>query len=176
MKIFKLKLKKISSFVHGFSIIEIIIYLAIFIAISILVINSFIIILSSFSSIKINHDLVNAGSNSMERISREIRQAKNINLLESTFDSDSSVLNLTDVDGSSYVVFDKNGDDLRISKNDIDIGNLLVKNISLSKLIFRKITTTNGEAIKIEIELQDTLGKTIKTERFYDTVVLRGSY
>lgn len=168
MKFFKLKFNK------GFSLIEIMIYLAIFTAVSILVINSFIIIISTFAKIKSNHDLVNSGSNSLERISREIRQAKSIDIT-SVFDSDSSSLKLVDPDGTT-VVFDKNIDDLRISKNGTNIGNLFVNNVSLNKLIFKRIVTTNSEAIKIEIELQDTNDKTNKIEKFYDTVVLRGSY
>lgn len=164
------------NFNKGFSIIEIIIYLAIFTGISIVVINSFMIVVSSFSTIRTNHDLVNSGSNSIERISREIRQAKNIDIVNSTFDSDSSILRLNDMDGSSYVVFDKNGDDLRISKDGVAIGNLLVQNVSLNKLIFSHISTANSEAVKIEIEVQDINNKTGKIEKFYDTVVLRGGY
>ena len=66
--------------------------------------------------------------------------------------------------------------ELEILKNGALFGNLLVQNISLNKLIFRRITTAHSEAVKIEIELQDTRSKTAKTESFYDTVVLRGGY
>ena len=161
-------------FNKGFSLVEILIYLAIFTAVSILVINSFIIVVSTFTKIRSNHDLVNSGSNSLERISREIRQAKSIDST-SIFDSDSSSLKLVDPDGN-IIVFDKNLDDLRISKNGEVIGNLLVNNVSLDKLIFKHIVTANSEAIKIEIEIEDTNSKISKVEKFYDTVVLRGSY
>ncbi|MFA6999648.1 MAG: prepilin-type N-terminal cleavage/methylation domain-containing protein [Candidatus Paceibacterota bacterium] len=159
----------------AFSIVEIIIYLAIFTIISIVVINSFIIILASFSTIRTNQDLLTSGETAMNRLSYEIRQAKNVDLTNSIFDSDSSVLRLNSTDGTSYITFDKNIDELEILKNGALFGNLLVQNISLNKLVFRHIITAHGEAVKIEIELQDTRSKVAKTESFYDTVVLRGS-
>jgi hypothetical protein len=161
---------------RGLSIIEIIIYLAIFTAVSIIVINSFMIVLSTFSTIRTNHDLINAGSNSMERISREIRQAKSIDIVNSTLDSDSSVLRLINTDGIGYVVFDKDGDDLRISKDGVTIGNLLVDNVKLNKLIFNRISTNNTEGLRIEIEVQDINSKTERIEKFYNTIILRGGY
>lgn len=161
---------------RGVSIIEIIIYLALFTAISIVVINSFIIVISTFSTIRVNHDLINAGSNSMERISREIRQAKNIDIINSTFDSNSSILKLNDRDGISYVVIDKDGNGLRISKNGITIGNLLADNVTLNKLIFTRISTSNTEGVKIEMEVEDTNSKTERIEKFYNTIILRGGY
>lgn len=160
----------------GFSIIEILIYLAIFTVMSIVVINSFIIILSSSSTIRSNHDLLDSGSVAMERISHEIRKAKNIDLVNSVFDSNSSVLQLTDVDGTSNINFRKDGDNLDISKNGGSLGNLLAENIHLNSLIFRRIVTAQGEAVKIEIQLQDTRGKANKSANFYDTVILRGGY
>ena len=87
----------------------------------------------TFSTIRSNQNLASSASNSMERIAREIRQAKNIDIGNSTFDSDSSILRLNDADGTSYIVFDKNGDDLRVSKNGTVVGNLLVNSISLLK-------------------------------------------
>ncbi|HAE36979.1 MAG: hypothetical protein UR85_C0009G0013 [Candidatus Nomurabacteria bacterium GW2011_GWF2_35_66] len=161
---------------QGISIIEIIIYLALFTTISIVVINSFIIVISTFSTIRANHDLINAGSNSMERISREIRQAKNIDIVNSTFDSNSSILRLNDTNGTSYVVFDKSGNGLRISKNGVTIGNLLTDNVILNKLIFTRISTPNSEGVKIEIEVEDINDKTERIEKFCNTVILRGGY
>lgn len=161
---------------QGFSIIEIIIYLAIFTVMSIVVINSFIIILSSFSGIHINYEFLNSGSMAMERISREIRQSKNIDMTHSVFDSNSSIIRLNDTDGSSYIDFYRNGNNLEISKNGTEVGSLLTQDIIITKLEFNHIITTNSEAVKIEIDLQNTKSKINRTEKFYDTVVLRGGY
>lgn len=160
----------------GFSIIEIIIYFAIFTALSILVINSFIIVLSSFSTIRTNHDLLDSGSVAMDRISHEIRKAQNVDLINSSFDVDSGILRLNNIDGVSYVQFEKTANRLDLLENGVLSGNLLSNNISINKLMFRYITTTNSEAVKIEIELEDTRSKIPRIEKFYNTVVLRGGY
>lgn len=162
--------------VSGFSIIEIIIYLAIFTILSIVVINSFIVVLASFSTIRTNHDLLDSGSVAIDRISHEIRQAKNIDLVNSNFDSDTSTLYLNSTDGLHNVVFSKIGNTLDISKDGDSVGNLLTQNIYLNKLIFSHIVTVKSEAVKIEIEIEDTRSKIIRKEKFYNTVVLRGGY
>jgi hypothetical protein len=48
--------------------------------------------------------------------------------------------------------------------------------ISITSLIFREITTTNGSAVRIEITIQSTRSGSAKTITLYDTVALRGSY
>lgn len=168
-------LKK-GNLVWGYSIIEILVYLAIFTALSILVINSFILILSSFNTTNINHKLLESGVVSMERMSREIRQAQNV---DASTTSTTLVLNSTDSLGDPMIIkfINENGL-LNIYKNNNlePEGNLLGQNISLTNLIFRHITTTESEAIKIEMILQYSKGNNNKSENFYNTIVLRGGY
>ncbi len=164
---------------NGYSIVEILVYLAIFTSISILVINSFIIILGSFSTTRANRDLLESGSTAIERISREIRQAKSVDIVSSTLGTNPGVLQLnsSDTSGVSEVIkFSITNGALNIYKDGTLIGNLLGQNVSVSSLIFRRITTTNGEAVKIELTLEDTIGNITKLENFYDTIILRGSY
>ena len=164
---------------NGFSIIEIMVYLAIFTALSVLVINSFIVILSSFNTTNMNRKLLESGTVSMERISREIRQAKNIDIVNSILDTSPGTLQLnsTDSGGNSMIIklINENGS-LNLYKNNTLQGNLLGANLSITNLIFRRIATTQSEAVKIEMTLRYSLGHKTKSENFYDTVVLRGGY
>ena len=57
-----------------------------------------------------------------------------------------------------------------------EVGNLVMENISPASLIFRRIATANSEAVKIELTVQDTSSTSTKTENFYNTVILRGTY
>ena len=169
------------NFNKGVSLVEIIIYLAIFTVISILVINSFITTLSSFSTIRTNHELLNSGSIAMERISREIRQAKSIDLVNSqTNGGEVLQLNSTDNSGNNMVIkFIKEGNNLNIYKNGTIVGNLLVQNVIVTSISFDRISTTSeakSEGVKIKIVLQDTRSKLNKTANFYNTVILRGGY
>jgi len=158
----------------GFSIVEILVYLAIFTALSILVINSFITILSSFDITNMNRKLLESGTISMERISREIRQAESVNAFTT---STSLVLNSHDSLESDIVIKFINEDGkLNFYKNDTLEGNLLGQNISITNLIFSRITTAKSEAVRIIMTLQYSGENNIKSENFYDTIILRGGY
>ncbi len=163
----------------GYSIIEILVYLAIFTALSIVVINSFIVILSSFNTTNMNRKLLESGSVVMERMSREIRQANSVDIAGSSFGSSPGVLQLNSTDESNngivikFAVVDQA---LNLYQDGNLLGNLLGQNVSITSLIFRKISTTNSEAAKIEMTLQYSKGQMIKSVNFYDTIVLRGGY
>ena len=158
---------------NGYSVIEIIIYLAIFTAISLLVINLFIVILSSFNTTNMNRTLLESGTISMERMSREIRQAKSIDVSSS---SDTLILNSIDsFENTILVRFIKENEQLILDKNDSQ-DNLLGHNIFITNLVFNYINTTESQAVKIEMTLLYSDSKNIKSENFYNTVILRGGY
>lgn len=163
----------------GYSIVEMLVYLAIFTAISIFIINSMIVVLGSFAATRTNRDLLESGGITMERISREIRQSKSVDIVNSTLGSSPGVLQLnsTDSAGNSMTVkFVVSSGTLNLYENGTSIGNLLGQNISVSSLIFRRISTTNGEAVKIELTLQDIYSKNNQSQNFYNTIILRGGY
>ena len=161
------------NFKSGYSIIEIIVYLAIFTAISVLVINSFIVILSSFNTTNMNRKLLEAGSVSMERLSREIRQAQSINA-----NTTATALILNSPSEVVKFIGDTNTGELNLYKDDNinPEGNIIGQNISLTNLIFRPIVTTESQAVKIEMTLLYSEKNRTKSENFYDTIILRGSY
>ncbi len=165
---------------NGYSIIEIIVDLAIFVTLSVLVINSFIVVLASYNATRSNRDLLESGSTTMERISREIRQAKNVDVVNSTLNSSPGILQLNSTDSGGTAMLMKfsigTGGVLNVYKDGTLIGNLLGQNISATSLIFRRIVTTNGEAVKIEMTLEDLASKTHKSENFFNTIILRGAY
>lgn len=159
----------------GFSIIEIIIYLSIFGTLSIFVINSFIVSISSFNKVLLNHSLAEAAVSSMDRISREIRQAGSIDIAYTT--SELLQINSFDSSGNDVLIkIVKEGNALNFYRNNIFIGNLLDEDVSVDSLNFRRIETSSGEAVKIEISLYSKKGKNEKIENFYNTIILRGSY
>ncbi len=163
----------------GYSLIEIVVYLAIFSALSVLVINSFIVILGSFNTTRANRDLLQSGSKTMERLSREIRQAESVDLVHSTLGSSPGVLQLNSRDSAGTpmtVRFAIASGNLNLYENGTLVDNLVMENISPTSLIFRRIATTNSEAVKIELTVQDTSSTSTKTENFYNTVILRGTY
>jgi hypothetical protein len=165
----------IKKLIHGFSLIEIIIYLAIFTTFSILVINSFIVILTSFNTTNTNRKLLESGLSSMERLTREVRQAKSIDIANSN--STTLQLNSTNEANDPIVIkLTLENNDLNLYEDGNKIGNLLNLHTDLTSLNFRRIATTKGEAVKIEMTIQDPQDKNLRSENFYDTVILRGEY
>lgn len=159
----------------GFSIIEVIIYLAIFTSLSILVINSFIIILSSFKTTNTNRNLTEGGLGVMERVSREIRFADNINLINTT----STSLELEGIDNLGNPVVTKiikENEDLNLYQDGILKGNLLTNNLDITYLVYQMVQTPKGKAVKVEMTLEEDSGKSIRSENFYNTIILRGAY
>ena len=165
---------------NGFSLVEVLVYLAIFTVLSILVINSFIVILSSFNTTNANRRILESGTVVMERMTREIRQASSINIANSTMGANPGVLYLNTTDSGNNVIFVKfkketNGD-LDIYQNSNSGNNLLGSHVTVSSLVFRRITTTESEAVKIEMTITYSEGNITKSENFYNTIILRGSY
>lgn len=160
----------------GFSIVEIIIYLSIFTFVSIFVVNALIVSMSSFSTTHTNHALLEGGLSSIDRISREVRQANSIDIGNSP--AGTLQLNSTDSSGSPMVIkISKVGGAINVYQPASTlIGNLLDSNIAVDSLVFRRIDTTAGEAVKIEMTLRDTKNKNNRSANFYNTVILRGSY
>lgn len=176
----KINSMKKLNFLRGYSLIEVIVYIAIFTSISILVINSFIAILSSFKNTEANRRLLESGSLVMERMTREIRQANSIDLINSTIGSNPGTLQLNEEDSGGNSIFVKfkkeNNGEIDIYRNNNSGENLLSSQVLATSLIFRRITTTESEAVKIEMTLNYTNGSIVKNEKFYNTIILRGSY
>jgi Tfp pilus assembly protein PilE len=165
----------------GFSLMEIIIYITIFTIISIVVINAYITIFSSFSNTKTTRNLLESGNAVMERISREVLQSSSIDISNSILGSNPGVLQLnsTDSSGNSRVVkfgISPSATHLDIYYDGSLVGNLIRDDISVSSLVFRRIGTPIGEGVKVELTLQNNFGKTIRSEHFYNTIILRTGY
>ena len=173
----KLKMKIKSG--AGFSLIEMIIYIAILAAVFVLVINTLLVVTRSYKNIKLTNDINNSASISLERLVREIRLAESVNTTSSVLGSHPGklILNTTDENNLPLVLDFFIGDSsLKLNKNSLLFGTLTRDNVIVSNLIFRHITSSTSEAVKIEMQLIGTEKGVTKTENFYGSAVLRGSY
>jgi len=156
----------------GYALLEMLFYISLFAILSIVVINSLIVMMKSFKETRINSELTQSGT-IMEKISREIRQANSIYSINATLLG----LNIKDENGQNRrVQISLSGSDVQLSENDVLVGNLNTPNISILSLNFTQIVTTKGTAIKILLTVKSNHDSQNRTENFYDTVVLRGDY
>jgi Tfp pilus assembly protein PilE len=157
---------------RGYSIIEIVFYIAIFAVLSLTVINSLIVMVRSFAETTVQKDFLQTGV-MMERISREIRQSKSV----ASISSSDLKLNSTDSSGTAKTVeFLISGTNLQFKENGVLTGNLNDPNIQITNVTFTQITTAKGKAIKIQMSAKDMRDRSARTENFYDTIEMRGSY
>lgn len=166
----KYKIRKKNS---GFSVTELLFYLALFFVLAVAIFNSIIAMSRSFSSTVITTDLLHSLF-IMERLGREIRLAESIN----TIANGNLILNTTNDAGTAITRrFELSGGDVKFYENGTFVGNLNDVHIDVSTLDFTSITTTHGVAIKVFIQVISNRDSRIATtENFYDTFVLRNSY
>ncbi len=156
----------------GFSLIETIFYIALFVVVALVVVNALISMTKSFRATSIQADFVQSSS-IIERISRDIRQSYDIYAISSS----DVTLNTKDEAGNNKTIrFLLSGSDVQIFENGILIGNLNSSTIQVTSLSFTQINTLVGKAVKVYISVTSTKDASSRVESFYSTVVLRGSY
>ena len=156
----------------GYTLVEILFYIALFSVLTLAIIDSFVTMTKAFKEISIQSDLVQS-SLAVERMSREIRQAYGINSITT---SDLKLNSKDEADNNKTVRFVLSGTNIQLYENDVLTGNLNTPNIQVVNLSFTQITTVNGNAIKISLSVKSGRDMTNRVENFYNTVLLRGDY
>lgn len=159
----------------GISLLETIIYMAITTMVLVFVVNMMMFTSTTFKNFKISRDIKNSASLSVGRMVNEIRKAKSIDDVLSLFNNPNGKLSLNMVNGDKTTFFLDFGI-LKIENNGLIEGNLSSDDTFISNLVFKKINNTKGQAVKIEITIKDKENNFTKSENFYMTTVLQGSY
>lgn len=164
---------------RGFTLVEMIIYIAFFSMISTFAIDATLLVMKSFHTLRLTQSVNQSATVALERLSREIRNAYDIDLAQSTLSTNPGRLTLLTKDavGANTTIefYMTAGGQLGLKEGGVDKGLLVTKSVRLANIIFRPITTLNSKAIKIEATIQDSRSTLTKTVSFYDTIVLRGS-
>ena len=162
---------------RGYTIIETVVYIALFAVLSLAFTQTMITIMRSYTQVEGNRDILEASHVVMERVGREIRAADAATGSSVFHASDADVyLSGTDAGGFARTIrIRKNGNNLELYENGTLSGNLNPASIEVIAFAAAQITSTNGSAIKFSVTLRNTKG-VIVTKTFYNTVVLRGSY
>ena len=168
---------------RGFTLVEMLIYLAILVVVSILVVGSVVMMMRAFNRIRVARMVDDSAKLVMERLVNEIRYATSTDTGagQSSFDSHPGklVINTADrvTENPTAIEFSLSGSTLRIKEGAQAYQDLTPPNIEITNLVFRRIALPSAEeAVKIEMTIKGTRGTYEKIGNFYDTVVLRGSY
>ncbi len=162
---------------NGFSLLEIIIYIAVFAFVSVVAVETILLVTSSLGRIRVVRTLNTASSSAMERMTRTIRDAKIINAGSSTFNTSPGVLSLTGSETPAITYrFSVSGGGLVLDAGGVETA-LTPPGVAVTNLVFRSIANgTVSKAIKIELTIAASNGKATSSENVYNTVILRNSY
>jgi len=163
----------------GVTLMETILYMMILTFIMGVIVQMLVAIGGMYRGLKVTRELESSGTIVMERMLREVRNASNVVLNESTFGTSPGTLTIsgTDESGNLYkITFSVSSGIARISKDGGQPVALTSSSGAVSYLLFTRVTSPNSEGVRIELEISGTSGTISKSERFYGFAVLRGSY
>lgn len=151
----------------GFSLVEMLVYMAVLSMILILVVASLVFVMNSIKEIQASKAIENSAIVSLERISREIRNAVSVETLSS------DILILESKDDNSFQFSVENGV-LVLTEDGASKGPLTSSEAEVSNLNFFIIDGGAGqEAVRVEVTIEAGVGDHQKERTFYNTTVLR---
>ena len=159
----------------GFTLVEMMIYVALMTIITLVVVQSLIVVLKSNRTSFAEINLRNAGYSAMEGMLREIYASDSITTASGILQMNRGtniVKFATSTGSASTTLYYYKG----TSEPLPPVGPLTSKNIIVKSLIFTKISTGKSYAVKIQMGLETTVNGITKSETFQSTAILRGSY
>ena len=163
----------------GFSLVEMLFYVMLLSLCLVIVTQTLVVVTRSFGVLRTAQRIEQEASLSLERLLREIRDANGIQDAGSTFGAHPGRLYLTTTNSAGTartVEFYLSNGQLLLREDGSATGALTSANVTISNLIFRKISTVRSKGVKIEMRLQSGTGQNARSEDFYTTAVLRDSY
>lgn len=164
----------------GFSLLEMLVYVSILSTTLVLVTNIVLAMLNSYGDLEISKHINVSVSSALERMSREIRWAYDTDDTQSIYNTSPGkiFLKIKDPSGTNRTVeFYVEDDILKIKEDGVAKGGLIQSNTKVTSLVFRSLNLGRSKMIKVEMTLSSTSKKgKIRSENFYDSIVLRGGY
>lgn len=162
----------------GTSLPELLIYVGILALILATLINMVLVIGKSYGRLKSSRAIEIVGEVALEQIVREIRKASAVNAASVLGASPGKlILDTTDAGGSPVTMeFSLIGEVIYQRFNNGIHNPLTASSSAITSLVFRSLTNGRTAATRVEIITQSGEGVAFRSEKFYTTAVLRGSY
>jgi len=163
----------------GITVIETLICVGILVIALTIIVQMMFSIVKTHRLVKLKQSLEASGTISMERMLRDIRSARSIDMVNSTLNSSPGKLVLSgrDIDGNNYTLeFSVAGGTLKLAKNGGAAGPLTIPGITVNSLVFRNLSNSVSDGVKIELSLSGSNGGVTKSLDLFGFAVLRNSY
>lgn len=164
----------------GFSLVEAIVYIAVFSIIFLALVTTVLVVNRSYGEIRVERTIDSNALSAYDRLSREIRNASDVDQADSLFNSSPGTLALFIGSGAEQIIrrFYLSDGAMAVSDNGVFQGHLTAKEASTTSLVFRLIAATSTKAVRIEMNISpiSTTTSTTADTKFYGTFVLRSTY
>lgn len=163
--------------VRGFTLIEMLVYVSIIAGVFVMVLSGMISLYHSSQEARISRAMNLSASVALERMTREIREAKSILVASSTLTTTPGTLVIKTDNASTtgwYYKFNLATSTIFITANAASTS-ITSSDVDITDLRFWRIVATNSEAVRIKLSVTDA-ASTTPVRTFYSTVVLRESY
>jgi prepilin-type N-terminal cleavage/methylation domain-containing protein len=170
--------KKTEAYSKGFSLVEMIVYIAILSLITSALTVTASSLLNTFAHLEIYEDMAHSSTVALERISYEIRTARTVNVMSSTLGISPGTLVLDTVDavGSPTVItFSLVNGKIFIQEGASAPSPLTSNSVTVTNATFTHTVGPNTQGVLIEITLERALHSKVATRSFRTFVVLDAS-
>jgi Tfp pilus assembly protein PilW len=158
----------------GFTIVELLIYLAILMIVSIASV-SFLISLDEFiDQYKIETALFRSGTNVLEQIVVELRRSNQLDVVNTVI-NDPAAGQLSIRNGATTTEFAKVGNQLQLTVNGVNQGSLTNETVIVTGFTVYQYSAGEGTLIRVRLELSGTTGTVTKDIDLYGGAIIRGS-
>jgi len=159
---------------RGFTLVEMLMYVALMALIIIIIVQSMVLVLKSNRTSFAKINLRNSGYSAMEGMLREIYLSESIDQVSF------GILQMKQNSGVNTVKFATSSDfTLNFFEGSgipVLVGPLTSKGVSVKSLTFTQINTGKSLVVRIQMQLQTSVNGITDNEWFYGTAILRGSY
>jgi len=156
---------------QGFSLVEMIVYIAVLTMVSLASVSSLLMLSDLFARYRAEQIMFRSATVALERMSRDIKEADSVTSFSSDIDGS---LTLAGPWGSaSYATSSDNL--LHLTVNGVDQGALLDERVVVTRLSFIADSDVTDYA-RVVMILESTVGDRTVTRTFRSGAVLRGSY
>lgn len=157
----------------GFALVEVLVYLAILVTVS----TSSVLLLISLDDLlsryQIETALYRSGTNALEQIMAELREASSYDALASVEDV-AATGKLVLQNGGVTTEFAIAAGALELTVDGDNKGNLLNDTVTVTGFTVHKYDTSVGTLVRVKLDLQASVDGAVKDFTFYDGAVIRG--
>ncbi|HWC57511.1 MAG TPA: hypothetical protein VG621_00965 [Candidatus Paceibacterota bacterium] len=161
---------------NGYSLIELVVYIALFILLSLVLIQALVSVMRTYATGARYRALEDNGELVMERITRELRNGSTATTSTCPTTATTITLASTDASGGTHTtIFGLSGGNVTLATDGGSAQAISTSDVTASTLTFCSFTTAVGTGVRVHLVLATTRGTSTTSAAFSSTILLRGT-